>query len=393
MAVLFQRGACGGLFLLAMGFLCATARGDYSVIDLYTMNPPAGLTYPSAAGQVATDTTGQVGGFASNGVVDNAILWNSSGVALNLNPTTLAGINSTGIKSIGGGQQVGSGGATRNAASNHALVWSGTAGSAIDLHPVSFTGITNSAALGTDGSHQVGAWQSNNGLPHALLWSGSAASVIQLQPTQFPGYVESAAVGVSGNQQVGYIGTVPGNGGAMQHAAIWSGTAASAVDLHPTLLPTNFDLGTTALSISGGQEVGYGQFSNGSPFSHALLWTGTAASAVDLNPAGASNSIAVNTNGTWQVGYVTNANATTSASVWNGTAASAVNLEAFLPSNFSTSKASSVNSAGDVFGVAEDTLGNYHSVEWVAPCAHGEQRHCRRRKSDNRRRRPQFGLW
>jgi len=57
------------------------------------------------------------------------------------------------------------------------------------------------------------------------------------------------------------------------HGFLWTGTAASAVDLTPDGLT-----GSYASAVSNGVEVGLG--SNG----HALKWTGTAASAVDLQP-------------------------------------------------------------------------------------------------------------
>ncbi len=67
-----------------------------------------------------------------------------------------------------------------------------------------------------------------------------------------------------------------------EHALLWSGTAASAVDLNPS----GIDL-VYAYGISGGQQVGSGYGSaTGGIIYHALLWSGTAASAVDLNPSG-----------------------------------------------------------------------------------------------------------
>jgi hypothetical protein len=66
-------------------------------------------------------------------------------------------------------------------------------------------------------------------VPHAGLWSGTAASWVDLTPAGSP---DSEARGVFGGQQVGYaqVGGVP-------HAGLWSGTAASWVDLHAFLPP------------------------------------------------------------------------------------------------------------------------------------------------------------
>ena len=145
------------------------------------------------------------------------------------------------------------------------------------------------------------------------------------------------AFGVNGNQQVGTMLSNQGAGSGSlhpQHAVLWTGSAASAVDLHPTSLPTTYDNGSAALSAGGGQQVGWASFSIGLPYYHAMVWSGTAASAVDLNPQGADNSEAVGTNGSIQVGFVdtvVNNNPTPIAYMWTGTAASAVNLQFSLP--------------------------------------------------------------
>ena len=85
-------------------------------------------------------------------------------------------------------------------------------------------------ARDTNGTQQVGFGGFSNGYRHALLWSGTAASAIDLTPI---GYDISDAMAISGNQQVGY-GWGPAAGpGNYEHALLWSGTAASAVDLPP----------------------------------------------------------------------------------------------------------------------------------------------------------------
>src|SRR5205085_10736815 len=55
---------------------------------------------------------------------------------------------------------------------------------------------------------------------------------------------------------------------------------------------------------------------------HAAPWSGTAVSLVDLNPAGAALSVAYGIAGTMQVGYATFSDGRTWAGVWSGTAAS-----------------------------------------------------------------------
>ena len=77
--------------------------------------------------------------------------------------------------------------------------------------------------------------------------------------------------------------------------------------------------------------------------------------------------VATATNGTVQAGYAqeTNPPVDNHALAWAGTADSCVDLQALLPSDFVGSMATGVDAAGDVFGVAHDTSGHYHAIEWV----------------------------
>src|SRR5207253_927827 len=93
----------------------------------------------------------------------------------------------------------------------------------------------------------------------------------------------SLAYAAKGGRQVGE-GDSTATGGAT-HALLWSGNAGSAIDLNPTNL-TGF-LYSHALGLGGAQQVGYG-VRTGASGNHALLWTGTADSAVDLDPTNLS---------------------------------------------------------------------------------------------------------
>ena len=145
------------------------------------------------------------------------------------------------------------------------------------------------------------------------------------------------------------------------NALVWSGTAASAVDLNPTLLANFTD--SEALAADGSQQVGYGYDATGFG-DRALLWLGTSDSAVDLNPAGLSTSMALDTNGLQQVGK-----AGTDAFLWSGTAESGINLALLLPADgtWSRSIAYSIDDAGNIYGNAIGTFdGVYgtYAVEW-----------------------------
>jgi len=80
----------------------------------------------------------------------------------------------------------------------------------------------------------------------------------------------SRIYGVSSGDQVGIVDG---------HAAMWSGTAESYVDLNPTGF-----LYSEARGICGDQKVGWGRGSTTEGNNHALLWSGTPGTWVDLNP-------------------------------------------------------------------------------------------------------------
>jgi hypothetical protein len=178
----------------------------------------------------------------------------------------------------------------------------------ISLHP---SGTVFSSGYGVGDGQQVGYVQVGPTVGHqrAAVWSGTAGSWINLHPTTM-GY--SVAFAASGGQQAG--GYYPAG---FSRAALWSGSAATYVDLHPS----------AALSQSGvtgvraGQQVGWTIQS----VTHAALWHGTPGSWVDLNPpptAGYEHtSEAYGTDGTQQVGYVVNVGGVISAALWSGSAA------------------------------------------------------------------------
>jgi hypothetical protein len=220
---------------------------------------------------------GNIGGSGRGAITGNqfhSLLWSATGTIIDLHPT---GFTESSVRGVSGDKQVGSGSTPPTGVGTHALLWSGTAASVIDLHP---TGFFYSEANAVSGNTQVGHGHiekiNNTGFRdisvHALLWSGTAASVVDLNPM---GFRYSWANAVSGNTQVGNGFTSTGN-----HALLWSGTAASVVDLNPIGLGFSESV---ANGVSGNTQVGSGRIGTKS---HALLWSGTAASAVDLHPTG-----------------------------------------------------------------------------------------------------------
>jgi len=115
-----------------------------------------------------------------------------------------------------------------------------------------------------------------NSLSSAFVWRdiNDPQSVVGLAG------IPSMAVATDGSRQGGWVGLQDGSGD--YHATIWSGTAGSAVDLNPA---GYFNSRVTGMTTEF--QVGDGWFGGpaNSPgaIRHALLWYGTADSVVDLN--------------------------------------------------------------------------------------------------------------
>ncbi len=106
--------------------------------------------------------------------------------------------------------------------------------------------------------------------------------------------------------------------------------------------------------ISNGHQAGYGVTASGN---HALLWNGIAESVIDLHPKGFGSSIATAILGAKQVGQATPASANpgtgfTTAFVWESSSESAIDLSQFLPARSYNSKATGIDSCGNISGSA-----------------------------------------
>ncbi len=350
---------------------CAFAE-PYSSTVLYAMAIPSGpQTYVPKGG-----TAGQIivsgGDYLVGNLVQypHALLWSANGIMTDLTPGGPGHADNGGVIATDGIRQVGD---IEYAGEQRAAVWSGTASSVIILP--SSGNLSESQALGVSGSQIVGYVNTS-----AALWTNTSSNPVLLNPAQ-GGFSGSFALGTDGIHQVG-LGSVPqlqgglgAPGGSVREALLWSGTASSAVNLQPSGF-TNSE----AFAVSGNQQVGYGTKLTGvSSTAHAIVWSGTAASAVDLNPAGFAYSEAQATNGVQQVGIskVTSASATTNAFLWSGSAASAVNLQSLLPSTgvWNTSNAYSIDALGNVFGVATGNFDNFSgtfAVEWSPELVPGD---------------------
>lgn len=170
----------------------------------------------------------------------------------------------------------------------------------VDLMP---PGAEYSEVRGIWGQHQVG-YASFDATNRAVLWSGTADSWVDLHPS---GGGSSVGYAIAADQQAGSV---------RGHAAIWSGSPSSWVDIHPPGAGNKSVIWAT----SSGQQVG-------GVGNHAATWTGTPNSFVDLHPTGADQSVAFATTGSQQAGHTYHADLRGyHAALWSGTAASWVDL-------------------------------------------------------------------
>lgn len=199
-----------------------------------------------------------------------------------------------------------------------------------------------------------------------MLWSGTAASAVDLNPA---GFHDSTAVGVCGTQQVGF-----GNTPIAEQALLWNGTADSVVELTPAGSNP-----TEAIATDGHHQVGRVTISqgDGSYLVHAVMWSGTAASMVDLNPAGFSGSAGLGVGGDQQVGWIVDGNEN-HAALWTGRANSVVNLYpgrglSYAVATNGRQQAGQVDNQAVVWNGTADSMVNLHSLlpagNWAASSA------------------------
>jgi hypothetical protein len=343
------------------------ARPQTAEYEVILLLPPAQLSDTNAQGVRAGQAvgTGRIAG-SPDPEHTHAVLWSQNGVvAVDLQP---ADFRFTTALETDGQRQAGYGNGLPTGFQRHALLWSGSAASYVDLHP---SGIwTDSLARAVAGGQQVGNinyyFQGNESSPqsaeHAALWRGSSAGVVDLHPNGI-GCQRSYANDTDGSQQVGY-GYFPTSANTTPYRALlWSGTAASAVVLHPPGFTHSF-----AEGVGGGQQVGYAFNTQGDGYGRALLWRGTAASVVSLHSANYLSTSALATNGTTQVGSGGGPNTLyqSHALRWSGTANSVFDLHALLPQEFSAggSIAYDIDAAGNIVGLAQRPDGSTVGVLW-----------------------------
>ena len=358
---------------LALLALLATAPAlhaqshDYQVLVLH---PPA-LTGSEA---FSIDDAGEVVGLGIINGQEAALIWTGAGTNFrSLNP----GVGFTSeANHISGARVAGTVTPVGQPNAAQAVVWDAYSSAMTSLHPT--TGFVFSSALSVDGDQVVGSGggEATGFEENALLWTSPAPSnVVNLNPSQL-GVFLSKAHGVDAvhGQQVGggsvlQDAKIVGNTifeTIQNHALLWTGSAASAVDLNPAGFDESF-----AIAVSDLRQGGYAKPA-GSTLKHAMLWQGDAASAIDLHPTGFSESGINSLRGNLQVGAASGPTTgnVLHAMLWQGSAASAVDLHGFLPTTsqgapmFDGSSANGVDAFGNVVGEAHTPAGDVRAILW-----------------------------
>jgi hypothetical protein len=142
---------------------------------------------------------------------------------------------------------------------------------------------------------------------------------------------------------------------------MWSGSAGSAVDLNPSFARWSYIYGA-----AGTQQVGFGVSGVGTAEKRfAVLWQGSAASGVPLHPStGYTSSFALATDGSRQVGYVLPEGGRLRAVMWRGTAESMVDL---TPPGFWTAQAQGFLGEYVVGNASASLSDSTHAVLWTRP--------------------------
>ncbi len=348
---------------LAISHVPSIQAQNYTVIDLT----------PNGSGAASAASAGQVGGYISslaNAFVGRATLWTADG-AIDLHPDALIGLGRSTVAGMAGNLQVGSAAGPATGNRNVPMAWHSDAASATVL-PIPFVN-AGGQANATDGIQIVGSaiGYDRDGTtlssPHALIWDVATGDAVDIG-------TDVNLLGVSGGVQVGVVTKTA-------TAALWRGTK-SATSLHPKNAVVS-----SANATDGLRQVGYAGFNirvrveavkgqKDKRFNYAHVWTGTAASALNIHPYASSadgaaleSSYALSVAGSYVAGYATLSTGTTTigrprALVWDANY-QATDLQAFVPAGFISSVAYAVDAGGNVAGVMTAADGTRHAAVWV----------------------------
>jgi hypothetical protein len=258
---------------------------------------------------------------------------------------------------------------------DHAVVWNGTPNSAVDVHVASHTDQigTQSSITGVSaapGGFQASGYVTSSGRFLAAMWRGATPQTAQVTLLHdFSRMEESKAMGAyvfnGVAKQVGYTsGTL-----IPSRAIVWSGSAASAVDLTP---PGFFSAAINAGNGDGAQEILCGLSSSNGADTLPTVWFGTGGAFSTLNTTAQLNKGSVEyCSQTSGAGYLTfGGGAVTHAALWDLSTRNVIDLHQFLPPDFQNgySDAFYVDAVGNVYGQAQTGGGTLPvPVVWMVP--------------------------
>ena len=354
-----NKGVMAFAVLVALNLACVSpAWAGWRWVSLH----PAGTNYDQS---LATSVGGgQIGGQVQDNGVFRASIWNSPSSAglVELEPSLTVPSR---VNGVGGGIQVGW-------IISVPSWWQGVPGVSKTVvnpgDPVDWLGGTLYGVCGQ--------WVVGNAIPAA---GGADPMLYHLNATSSEPGIDLLPDGKRAGSAFGVVkatATSPGIqfGSAadvnVETAALWRGSAASYVDLHP--IDTTW---TDSLAISAWGDQQAGHVEDKSLNRHAALWTGTAASFVDLHPYDP----ALEQYDSWvkgmtegvEVGYLMSPNGLDIfAGLWQGNAASFLNLDTYLPSGYSAGQPFGAdwlnnNELWVVGAVYNDTLDRFEAAAWV----------------------------
>lgn len=202
---------------------------------------------------------------------------------------------------------------------------------------------SQTSAYAKSGNGQIQVGYLAGAADNAALWSGSAATFVNMHPA---GVSASEIYKTNGSVHVGTTTTAN-----ITRAGYWNGTSNLFHGLTDAINDPSFAFGVDANTQVGQITV--------SSVKHAAKWSGTVASLVDLHPASASESSALAAGGGMQGGWA-RIGGKKSAVLWSGTAASMVNLD---PVGFTTSTIEGMSATNQV-GWATNSL-EFHALLWT----------------------------
>ncbi|MDX2177745.1 MAG: hypothetical protein SF028_14885 [Candidatus Sumerlaeia bacterium] len=233
-----------------------------------------------------------------------------------------------------------------------AMLWNTTNTNGVSIHPTT-GGFSDSEATGVSGSLACG-YAIDGGGAKAGVWSGSGFSTFTvIHPA---GALTSSALDIRGTHVVG-VAQFPG---PISQAAYWPlATEASFVNLAP---PSGYGA-SRATATDGIKQSGFA-ISNDSGLNHAMIWSGTASSFVDVHPPAFDSSRIQGAAPGIQVGFGEVGGAR-QALLWRGSLGTLVNLHEVLGAGYVESEAFDVSDSGVVVGYAITTGGASHAILWT----------------------------